>query len=684
VQGVVVADFQESDELDGFFMQDATGDGNPLTSDGIFVYATQVVSTGDWIEVTGTVDEYYYLTQLDTVSAISVISSGNTIAATSVTLPEQTNGDLERYEGMLVTIPHTMTVEQNYYQGRYGQATLGYGGRLYQPTNVYTPSSQAAIDLADENARRLLILDDGSSDQNIDPIPYIGADDTLRAGDVVEAGLTGVLDYGRINSSYPAANDDRLHPTAPVNITRVNARTTAPDDVGGRLRVASFNVLNYFNGDGIGGGFPTSRGADTLEEFNRQRTKIISAVLALDADVIGLMEIENDGYDLNSAIQDLVNGLNDIAGAGTYAFIDPGVIRIGTDEIAVGLLYRLGAVTPVGSAAILDSTFDPAFIDDLNRPALAQTFAENATDARFTAVVNHLKSKGSPCDAVGDPDMNDGQGNCNLTRTDAMTVEVAWLATDPTGSGDPDFIIIGDLNSYAMEDPITAAKDAGYTDLLLSFEPGAYTYIFDGLSGYLDHALANPSMVSQVTGATAWHINADEPSVIDYNTEYKPQDLYSPTAYRASDHDPVVFGLDLIDQTALTITKSVMPTEDVSPGDTVTYTVTIANTGDADAAGVVVTDELPAGIEFGGYVSDSNGTAQLPSPTGVITWEYPVASGASYNFVFTATVTAGTLYYDVMNVASFTSDNGGSGSDSATFTTAGLRFIYLPLVARNH
>ena len=62
----------------------------------------------------------------------------------------------------------------------------------------------------------------------------------------------------------------------------------------------------------------------------------------MDADVIGLMEIENDGYDEYSAIADLVNGLNDAAGAGTYAFIDPGVGLVGTDEIAVGLDLQAG------------------------------------------------------------------------------------------------------------------------------------------------------------------------------------------------------------------------------------------------------------------------------------------------------------------------------------------------------
>jgi|GEM_PF-363689 len=668
VEGVVTADLQADDEMKGFFMQDPVGDGITTTSDGIFVYSTRVVSAGDWVEVTGVVQEYNEMTQIGNVSALTVISSGNTIEPTVITLPEDVNDEMERYEGMLVTIPHTLTVQQNYFQGRFGQVTLGSGDRMYQPTHLHEPGSAAYWDQVDENARRLLVLDDGSSAQNPDPIPYIGVNDTLRAGDVVSTGLTGVLDQGPINTNVPTTKDYRLHPTQAVNITRVNERTDTPPDVGGRLRVASFNVLNYFNGDGMGGGFPTSRGADTLAEFIRQRTKIITAVLALDADVIGLMEIENDGYDEYSAIADLVNGLNDVAGAGTYAFVDPGVPLIGTDEIAVGLIYKPGSVTPVGAAAILDNTFDPTYRDDYNRPALAQTFAENASGEKFTAAVNHLKSKGSSCDAVGDPDTGDGQGNCNLTRTRAMTVELAWLATDPTGSGDPDFIILGDLNAYAMEDPIAVARNAGYTDLLGAAH---YTYIFDGMSGYLDHALANPSLNDQVTGATVWHINADEPSVIDYNTEYKPQDLYAPHAFRSSDHDPVLVGLDLVNQTGLTVTKRVAPTTDVPlDGGVVTYTVVVRNDGTAEATGVVLTDTLPPEVDFRAWVDQ--GSAQLPDPTDdVITWgPWPVAAGESYTFTFTAVVTPPADYEDtVTNRVEFASANAGSGfSNDAVFT----------------
>jgi len=271
----------------------------------------------------------------------------------------------------------------------------------------------------------------------------------------------------------------------------------------------------------------------------------------MQADIIGLMEIENDGYGSTSAIQDLVNGLNTAAPAGTsYAFINPGVGQIGTDQIAVGLIYRLQTVQPLGSAAILDASVDARFDDTKNRPALAQSFTEIAGNGRFTVAVNHLKSKGSSCASIGDPDTGDGQGNCNLTRSHAAAALVDWLASDPTQSNDPDRLIIGDLNSYAMEDPISTIKTAGYTDMINTLLGNdGYSYVFKGQSGYLDHALANSSLATQVSGISEWHINADEPRVLDYNEEYKSagqiSSLYNNDAYRASDHDPVVIELNL-------------------------------------------------------------------------------------------------------------------------------------------
>jgi predicted extracellular nuclease len=384
-------------------------------------------------------------------------------------------------------------------------------------------------------------LDDGRKAQNPDPARHPdGADFTLtnrfRGGDHL-TGLTGVVDY-----SYGAY---AIQPTAGATYTSVNPRTATPDPVGGTMTVASFNVLNYFTTLG-------SRGADDPEEFERQRTKIFAALADIDADVFGLIEIENN----TEAIVNLVDGLNGVVGAGTYDYIDTGAI--GGDQIKVAFIYKTATVAPDGAYAVLD---DPSFLDpnnlgsDKNRPALAQTFVEIATGEKVTVAVNHLKSKGSEC-GPGDDDAE--QGHCNLTRTLAAGVLVDWLAGDPTGSGDPDALIIGDLNSYDREDPIDAVR-AGpddtpgtaddYADLVAAYGGEyAYSYVYSGQWGYLDYALANGTLGGQVTGTTVWHINADEPDILDYDTTYKKpaQDaLYEPNAYRSSDHDPVVVGLRL-------------------------------------------------------------------------------------------------------------------------------------------
>ncbi len=225
---------------------------------------------------------------------------------------------------------------------------------------------------------------------------------------------------------------------------------------------------------------------------------------------------------------------------------------VGTDAIRLGFLYKPGAVTPVGETAILDSSVDPRFDDTRNRPMLTQTFdtvsSDEAATERFTVSVNHLKSKGSAC--TGDPDTGDGQGNCNETRTAAVEAILDHLAGDPTESGDPDHLVIGDLNSYDHEDPIRAFERGGFADQVKRFGGElAYGYVFDGQAGYLDHALANGSLAGQVTGTSEWHINADEPDILDYDTTFKPDPvdaINAPDAYRSSDHDPVLVGLDLV------------------------------------------------------------------------------------------------------------------------------------------
>lgn len=612
LEGIVVGDYQAGGQFSGFHLQeqDVDADANPATSEGIFVFNTSFpVNSGDLVRLRGSITEFSssgtLLTEVTNLTDLTVCSSGSSVTSTMVSLPVASISDWERYEGMLITISQELSVTENFTLGRFGEVALSVNGRLMNPTALTTPGA-AAIALQDLNNRSRILLDDGNNQQNIDPTIHptggLSAFNTLRSGDTV-SGLTGVLEqrFGVY----------RVQPVGPVTFNPANPRPAEPEALDGRLRVAATNVLNYFttfdtipgsnNGPYICGPSATleCRGANNAFEFARQRDKIINVILGLDADVIGLMEIENNP---STSVQNLVDGLNAASAPGTYAFINTGTI--GGDAIKVALLYQPATVTPIGAYAILDSTVDPTFIDTSNRPVLAQTFEENLTGERFTVAVNHLKSKGSAC--AGDPDIGDGQGNCNTVRLNAAIAEANWLAADPTNSGDPDIIIVGDMNSYAKENPISALEGFGFTNLINEFVgPEAYSYVFDGQSGYLDHALATSTLTDQTVGATEWHINADEPTVLDYNEEFKtPNQLntfYSPESFRASDHDPLVVSLNLVPQCqGKNATVYVNHNNKIvgGPLNGHTYHNTISGTSSADV--IVATDGSDTILGLGG------------------------------------------------------------------------------------
>jgi predicted extracellular nuclease len=554
-EGIVVGDFQTGGK-NGFFIQAITGDDNPATSDGIFVYAPGAmdVSMGDHVRVRGNASEYFDLTQIKDVSQVWLCEAGLALPIpTELALPVEAVEDFEPYEGMYVTFPQDLVISEYFNFDRYGEIVLT-STRHLTPTALVEPGPDAIAE-AQKYLLDSITLDDGSTYQNPDPAIHPNGleftmENLFRGGDLVSY-VTGVIDY-----SYDLY---RVQPTQGADYTAVNLRPEVPPVMEGDLKIASMNVLNYFTSIDTGAwicgpdGDMECRGADDTYELERQRAKILAALSTMNADVVGLIEIENDRPDLDAdyAVADLVMGLNDIFGAGTYDYIATGAI--GTDAIKVALIYKPAKVTPVGDYAILDSTVDPRFLDDYNRPVLAASFMDNWNEEVFTVAVNHLKSKGSSCESIGDPDWGDGAGNCNLTRLAAAQAEVDWLAMDPTGSGFDNFIIIGDLNSYDKEDPIDAIKagpddmlgtEDDYVDLLFEFQgEDAYSYVFDGQIGYLDYALANGKFAQYIDDTAAWHINADEPDLIDYDTSFKKdaQDaLFMADAYRSSDHDPVV------------------------------------------------------------------------------------------------------------------------------------------------
>lgn len=649
VEGVVTSVFPN---LNGYFVQDRFGDGDLNTSDGIFVYSgagvTPTVQVGDFGRVAGTVTELGTAPNTDTQLTSPTFTKCGTRALPSpvtVNFPlASSQADLEKYEGMQVMVPDKLTLTDHFQLGRFGQVVLASSGasnqagtddRLDQYTNTNLPSVSGNAAYTAEVAKRTLVLDDGSSLQNPPSILLgrggnpLSASNTLRGGDTVSA-LSGVLDFR--NGAF------RIQPTAGVNFQPTNARPSSPARAPGTsLRVSSFNVLNFFNqldtiagstssSQPVGTGAPTFlppaqnaagapcsaievRGAEQYSgvttdasgrnEFARQRAKIVNAILSLDADVLGLTEIQNNGSGGSSAIVNLVATLNSVETNPTkkYAVVaDPAQVEgAGCDAIKVAFIYRPSVVSAVGAtdssvtvtgdlatssdvsapgsqdgktvtvssgaAKTVPNGFDGNAdgikgYDGLSRKPMAVLFSENVPGGNsLTAVINHLKSKSSTGTArTGDSDQGDGQGQANLSRLEAARDLKAWLATNPLATTDSDVLLFGDFNAYSNEDPLRALQDntaaSGSTIAFSNLNPAeSYSYVFNGLWGSLDHAFANDSLKAQVLSSFKYHINADEPSVLDYNLNFKSAaqlaGLYASDPFRSSDHDAVVVDLSL-------------------------------------------------------------------------------------------------------------------------------------------
>lgn len=683
IEGVVVGDFQGTSKLRGFFVQSKGGDFDldSNTSEGIFVFdgsspATDV-NVGDVVHVSGTVHESSQMTRIDTVTNVIVCDTGYPINVSPLTLPVATLTDFEPYEGMAVTFPQPLTVSDNSNLGRFGEVTLSFGGRLPAPTNLVQPGAQA-IAQADANSKNAVLLSDGSDTQNPDPTPFlfdepntVPVDPTLRIGNVVTDADGVMFDT---NGTY------RVMVTSTPLFTIANPRTVAPAATPGTLKIASLPLLNYYNGDGLGGGFPTSRGATTAAELTRQTDKLVALLTALNADVYAVQELENDNPAAEySAEEQLVDSLNIVVGAGTYSFIDTGVV--GVDEIRNGFLYKPAKVTPVGTTATLTT----GAFTSLSRAPVAQAFQEVASGKEFILVNNQFKSKGAAC--AGDPDTGDGQGNCNLTRVQSATELLAWLATNPTATAITNTLLIGDFNCYLQEDPQVTLESAGYQNLVKSqLGTSAYSLVIFGLSGALSNAFASSALQSKISDVQFYHTDADEPSVLDYNTEFKSasqQLLETGTQYRASDHDALIVGLNFAEANlAVQITNDTP--DPVAPNQNITYTIDLSN-GGIDADSVDVEDNVPANTTFvsAAILSGTGWSITAPSPgaTGKVTFSKSlVASAEAAQFSLVVHVNAatpnGTTISNTAKAATTTAESDlTNNSDTETTSVSGGSFL---------
>jgi len=512
-----------------------TPDNDPRSSEALLLADSKLAATvkaGQQLQLSGTVTERNGMTALEQVQA-SVCGEQAVPAAQSFQLPVKSKADWEAVEGMLLSFPQQLIVNDSYPLARYGELLLA-DKRLWVATELMPAGPKAK---AFEQQQRLseIWLDDGSTKQNPDPIRYptggLSADHTVRVGD----SITQLQAY-----LVETKQGYRLIPAQAPTFVASNPRKMAPDARPVEaIRVASFNVLNFFTGEAGKPAFPTRRGATTAEELQRQQAKMVAALSAMNADVIGLLEVENNGVDEHSAIATIVRSLNKQLNAERYAFIQPTQSQ-GDDHIKVGMIYDKSRLQAIGQAAV---TREGAFAYGSRAP-LAQSFKSLSGGEAFTVSINHFKSKGSCPDDKTSPDAEHGQGCWTAKRVETAKELNQWLRSNPTGVNTALQLVIGDLNAYRMEDPLLQLERDGWTHLAPKDEHNHYSYVYQGRTGSLDHALATPELAKKLLHFQHWNINADEPAILDYNMEFKSakqqQSLYAPTPFRSSDHDPVL------------------------------------------------------------------------------------------------------------------------------------------------
>ncbi|PSJ90821.1 ExeM/NucH family extracellular endonuclease [Aeromonas veronii] len=609
----------------GFYLTDPAGDGNTITSDGIFVYlkdARSDIKVGTELCLEAQVEEFLGGTQLKlkwdgTSPRIQVLGQGKNVPVSvlKVNDDESLKQALNRHEGMRVRLDSSsdLHLTRNFsfdYKASRTNLELSHKAPLIKPTQLHVASSPEAVALAAQNGSNRLVVESDFKVQNgaLPWFPALDADQGyLRIGDQLN-GLEGVVIYNKDAFRLVVPSDVTLSAGSLLR-TPEDDRQPAPARVSGSdLRIGSFNVLNYFTShSSIGGALNVlckdqadadntdpkvnscNRGAKTLVGFDKQRTKIVNAITEMDADLLGLMEMENNGFEDNSALHNLVTRLNEQQKDASkhYAYVRLPVTALtdgkffGGDAIMVAMIYRPALLTPSGDASVIklpEQRYTTGGVAKTagQRDSLVQTFTLAKSKEPLTLVVNHLKSKGSGCYENGDgkTEPADLQGKCTEFRVSAAKVLGETVSKLPG-----QVLLVGDFNSYAKEDPIRVLTDYnpatserkivsashtfigeqsyeqlgrevtrsyGLIDLNVKFnKEKAISYSYDGELGTLDYALANPALASKVAGVADWHINSFESSLFEYGSQYTGALLKSDNPFSASDHDPIIVDLRL-------------------------------------------------------------------------------------------------------------------------------------------
>ncbi len=479
-------------EMDGFFLQSLDPDGDPLTSDGLFIAADNLggrVQQGDIVQVTGRVREDAGQTILrPALPADIVVRSGEPAAEIGPVVydppasPDEAAIYKESLEGMLVTIntPAVVVGPSN----QYGEFML-----------VYEKWDTDLVRRTDELNGFVMWVDDATFNTHVDQSTLPLA---VARGDVVKE-VIGPLTYTYGNYKIaPLATPDIQYGQHPL--------PSIAEAAGNQFSVATFNVENLFD---TAIPHPADLPRLSEEEFAQQLDKVAQTIIALGAPVIvALQEVENIGV------------LQDLAGRSLLAdyHYNPYLLE-GNDSrgIDVGYLVRDDRAT-VEDFAILDA---PNALFSRPPLMLQATVHLDSGDEQLILLNNHFLS------------LSAGELQTEAVRNN----QAAWNAglVDRLSSENPDMhiIVLGDLNSFYGTMPLDTLQERGLYHAYEFFEDDEllpYTYIYEGSAQSLDHILMSESLFERLSLVEALHTNADFPI----------PDPADSSPHRVSDHDPLL------------------------------------------------------------------------------------------------------------------------------------------------
>ena len=409
-----------------------------------------------------------------------------------------TTSEMSQFVGKEVQFTTPFYVTNN---SKSGQLTIA-PRRIFNPTNQALPLSTEYHSILSLNEQGTLTLTNISGYHRIDERVH-----NLK----VKVNSYNSLSF--ISGDW--RGNTRAEMEKGYNLQAINAR-------GEHSLLICYMNLEYYLVDNFGTGY----GPDSSTDHQKQRTKTSQALAKINADIYALVEIQTG----QGALAELAADLTKNTGR-NFTYINDGSSINGTFTKS-GYIYCTDMVTPYGNMQHNDTYVE-------NRKKV-QGFTEKATGERFILSVNHFKAK-SGNGSGANKDQGDGQGSYNAARVQEANSIISRYASYTSTFGDEDFLIVGDLNAYGKEDPITTLTDWGMIDLHRTFHAdSSYSYVYQGTLGYLDHALCNSTLYPQVTGMTPYHINAPEKDAYTYDGSSNDG-----TMFRCSDHDPILIGLRL-------------------------------------------------------------------------------------------------------------------------------------------